>query len=364
VPGGMQLKYEVLANSTCALCGACLDWCPYIANIEDHLVLRFDCNVEHGRCYSVCPRTFADWQAISEKYLPDAPQNVEIGPYFDVYKVKAAQSIDGQQDGGTVSHLVKTIMENELVQTVLLTGSNDNITPLPFLTAEAADIEKAAGSRFLASPSLRKVIEAQENKVEKMAVVGRPCQIQAMRKLDYNRRPDKPPMEVLTIGIFCMWSLGWEFKDYLESKFPGEKVLGMEIPQDGFIVKTDKGEHVLPLEEVKKFNKPGCGYCLDMTAELADISVGAFEAEKGWNTVILRSLKGRELLEQAQEKGYLICEPFPEDELVRLKGASLGKKSRNLDNIQAAFDRGVKPFIDLESDMYKQIREVAEGMVK
>lgn len=48
MPGGMDLKNEVFQSSTCALCGACLDWCPYIANMEDHLVMRFDCNVGKG----------------------------------------------------------------------------------------------------------------------------------------------------------------------------------------------------------------------------------------------------------------------------------------------------------------------------
>ncbi|HPT69472.1 MAG TPA: hypothetical protein PKW50_04940, partial [Syntrophomonas sp.] len=71
MPGGTELKNEVLASSTCALCGACLDWCPYIANLEIPLDLRFDCNVAEGRCYSVCQRTFTEWQTISAKYLPD-----------------------------------------------------------------------------------------------------------------------------------------------------------------------------------------------------------------------------------------------------------------------------------------------------
>ncbi|HNX28941.1 MAG TPA: Coenzyme F420 hydrogenase/dehydrogenase, beta subunit C-terminal domain [Syntrophomonadaceae bacterium] len=364
MPGGMELKNDVFVSSVCALCGACLDWCPYIANIEDHLVMRFDCYVADGRCYSVCPRTFTDWQAISDRYLPDTPKNIEIGPYYKVYKVKASQGINGQQDGGTVSNLVKTVMEDELAETVLLTGTDDHITPEPFLVENPGDIEKAAGSRFLASPGLRKIIEAQEKKVQKLAVVGRPCQIQALRKLGYNQSNEKPPMEVISIGLFCMWSLGWDFKEYLAKEFPGEKVLRMGIPQHGFVVTTDKGEHNLPLDEVKRYIKPGCSYCLDMTSELADISVGAFEAEEGWNTVIVRSQKGQELFSKAVDKGYLICEDYPEDELNRLKGASIGKKNRNLENIQAAFDKGVKPFIDLNSEMYVKVKKMAEGMVK
>lgn len=82
MPGGMQLKTEVLATSACALCGACLDWCPYLKNMEDHLVLSFDCPVqEHGRCYSVCPRTFTDWQAVNEHFLAGIPYDADIGAF-------------------------------------------------------------------------------------------------------------------------------------------------------------------------------------------------------------------------------------------------------------------------------------------
>lgn len=363
MPGGMELKNEVLAGSTCALCGACLDWCPYIANLEDHLVMRFDCNITEGRCYSLCPRTFTDWQVISHKYLPDAQPDKAIGPYQKVYKVKASRGIPGQQDGGTVSHLIKTALEDEMVQTVLLTGTDDNITPQPLLTAEVDDIKKAAGSRFLASPGMRKIIEAQ-GKVQKVAVVGRPCQIQALRKLDYNRKPDTPELGILSIGLFCMWSLNWDFKDYLEETFPGEKILGIAIPQAGFEVTTDKGVHEVPFDEVKKHIRSGCDYCLDMTSELADISVGAFEAEKGWNTVLVRSQQGQELLDKAAARGYLVLEEYPEEEFNRLKGASMGKKLRGINNSQAAFDGGTKPFIDLNSEYYTELKKMAEGMVK
>jgi coenzyme F420 hydrogenase subunit beta len=103
---------------------------------------------------------------------------------------------------------------------------------------------------------------------------------------------------------------------------------------------------------------------LDMTSELADISVGAFEPQEGWNTVIIRTPKGQQIFNDALTKGYLISEEYPEEELKRLKGASLGKKTRNLNHVQTAFDKGVKPFIDLNSAYYIQLKELAEGMVK
>lgn len=363
MPGGMDLKLEVLNASTCTLCGACLDWCPYLKNIEDHLVLRFDCNVSHGRCYSLCPRTFTDWQAIREHYLAETPHNLEIGPYFKVYKVKAQQSVEGQQDGGTVTNLLKKALEEDEVLTVLLTSSDDRVTPYPVLTNEASSIERAAGSRFLAAPSFRKITEAVQNRVKKLAVVGRPCQIQALRKMDYNSPPDKPRLDVISIGLFCMWSLNWDFRDYVCELVNNEEILGLAIPQHGLEVKTRNQVKTLPFDEVRKYIRPGCKYCLDMTSELADISVGALEISPGWNTVIIRTAKGQELFDKAVQSGYLISEEYPEEELKRLKGASLGKKARALNAIKEGASNGLKPFIDLENAEYVQIMKSSQGGV-
>ncbi len=283
MPGGMDLKNDVLNQGTCALCGACLDWCPYIKNMEDHLVLAFDCNVPHGRCYNLCPRTFTEWEVLSEHYLPDAPKNHEIGSYLKVFKVKANRAVNGQQDGGTVTHLLKTVLEDELVETVLLTASDDHITPQALLSKDLNEIKNAAGSKFLAAPSFRKLITAQQDNIKNMAVVGRPCQIQAVRKWDYNMRPDKPKVDVIGIGLFCMWSLNWDFKDFLAEKFPGEEVIKIVMLQDGIEVVTNKQSKHIAAEVINPYTRPaGCNYCLDMTAELADISVGAFEIEPGW----------------------------------------------------------------------------------
>lgn len=362
MPGGMELKQEVLNTSTCTLCGACLDWCPYLKNIEDHLVLRFDCNVSHGRCYSLCPRTFTDWQTIREHYLADTPQNLEIGSYFKVYKVKAKQSIDGQQDGGTVTHLLKQALEDDITS-VLLTSSDDRVTPEPILTNEVSSVEKAAGSRFLASPGFRKLIDAQQAGVEKLAVVGRPCQIQALRKMDYNRPLDKPKMDVLSIGLFCMWSLTWDFRDFVYEQIGEEEILSISIPQEGLKVVTKNQVKTLPFDEVRKYIRPGCNYCLDMTSELADISVGSLEISPGWNTLIVRTKKGQELFDKALESGCLVSEDYPEEELKRLKQASLGKKARALNAIKDGASNGLKPFIDLYNAEYLEIMKGSQGGV-
>ena len=364
MPGVIDLKAEVLNSSVCTLCGACLDWCPYLKNLDDHLVMPFDCNVKDGRCYNVCPRTFTDWHEMKESFLTSTPDSLELGAFMAIYKVKSSEPLAGQQDGGTVSSLIKTVLETDQAQVALLTGVVDHITPLSFLCNDPSSIEKAAGSRFLAAPGLRKLTEASQSGVTKLLVVGRPCQVQAIRKYQKNS-PDKKPMGIISIGLFCMWSLSWRFKDYLQETFPGLGVEKITIPQHGVELATDQGTKVLPTDKVKDFIRPGCGYCLDMTSELADISVGAFEAETGWNTVIVRNLQGAALLQNALEKGYLIIKKYPEQELSGLQLASLNKKARNLKLLKEAVDNNRLPaYIDLSQKEYTEILAYAEGMVK
>jgi coenzyme F420 hydrogenase subunit beta len=67
-----------------------------------------------------------------------------------------------------------------------------------------------------------------------------------------------------------------------------------------------------------------------MTAELADVSVGMFEGRPGWNTLILRSVKGAELVDQARGAGFIETENFPVKNLKHLSGAAADKKDRSL----------------------------------
>lgn len=365
MPGGTRLKEEVLITSACSLCGACLDWCPYLKNLEDHLVMPFDCPVEEGRCYSVCPRTPTDWEPIEARYLPSSPGTREVGPYLAVYKVKATSTIPAQQDGGTVTTLVKTALEEKLAEAALLTGSQDALTPSSYIACQSSEIDQAAGSRFLASPGLRSWTEAQQKGITSLAVVGRPCQVQALRKIQFNRPPDQPELDVISIGLFCMWSLSWEFKDYLARQYPGVNISRMTIPQHGIELSTSAGAISLPIEKVREFIRPGCTYCLDMTSELADISVGALEAAPGWNTVIVRSQRGAELLDKARNNGTLVVEEYPCGEWERLMQASLNKKTRGLTALEEAVAAGrIKSFLDLSSPRYQQILARTEGRAK
>jgi coenzyme F420-reducing hydrogenase beta subunit len=281
-----------------------------------------------------------------------------------VYKARSNESLEGQQDGGSVSSLLKNALQNKNVQAALLTGANDGITPVPFIGKEIEDIKKSAGSRFLASPGLRKIVEMQREGLKRVAIVGRPCQVQALRKMESNHPTAMQGIDITVIGLFCMWSLSWEFRKYISETYAGANIKKVSIPQHGLEVETDDGIKQVSTETARAFIRSGCKYCLDMTSELADISVGSFEQESGWNTVLVRSEKGEALLNRAVAEGYLCVEEYPQNELDRLKGASYRKKVRGVTAIKELKDRGLKSFIDLSAEHYQKILADAEGEVK
>ncbi|PKL16568.1 MAG: hypothetical protein CVV49_15535 [Spirochaetae bacterium HGW-Spirochaetae-5] len=67
-----------------------------------------------------------------------------------------------------------------------------------------------------------------------------------------------------------------------------------------------------------------------MTAEFADISVGALEleGEKNKNIIIIRTERGEKLVNDAAKAGYLAISPLSAGALEGLSKASMNKKVR------------------------------------
>jgi len=85
--------------------------------------------------------------------------------------------------------------------------------------------------------------------------------------------------------------------------------------------------------------REACLYCLDSTAEYADVSVGSarfadnWEDVRQWNQLIVRTEKGRELVDLAVKRGTLEVREAPAKSLMELKEAAVKKKKEALKNI-------------------------------
>ena len=143
----------------------------------------------------------------------------------------------------------------------------------------------------------------------------------------------------LVLGLLCGWELGKEFRRFLQEHFNLSEVIKFDIPHHPahtFDVYTKSGIESVELDEIGQYISEACSYCWDMTSEFADISVGSGRAMfKGWNTVIVRTKAGAELIDIARAKKALETQPIPVESVENLKRASLTKKKRALDNIIA-----------------------------
>ena len=73
----------------------------------------------------------------------------------------------------------------------------------------------------------------------------------------------------------------------------------------------------------------------DMTNEFADISVGTVEGEEDWNTLIVRTKKGKKLLQNAIRAGIVETKPLEKERFNHLCEASLTRKRRVIKEMEA-----------------------------
>ena len=188
----------------------------------------------------------------------------------------------------------------------------------------------------MASPTLSALNLAVREGHRRIGVVGTPCQMTAVAQMRNNPlgiENHKVPVE-LAVGLFCNWSLDTrQLIDLLSKKMDTNGIRRMDIPPppaNTLVLETDNGRIEIDLSDIKPLIPHTCFICLDMTAELADLAVGMLEDRPGWNTVIIRSDRGAEIVEQALREGYVETADFPDENLEHLSKASADKKDRSL----------------------------------
>lgn len=334
--GSSELIEDVHKKDLCVDCGACVGLCPYFVSHNGKIARLFPCTLPEGRCYAHCPKTQVDLNELST-WLFGKPYDMSaLGQFIDIRKSKAGPSITGKspfQNGGTASALVAMGIREGHIKAAALT-SREGLTPMPVLAQTEDEVLACSGSKYMASPTLSSVTKETTNSAMTMAVVGTACQMTALTKMrinPLNREDFRDPVN-FTIGLFCTWALDTRrLKTLIDDTLDSDDILSMDVPPPPaqvMVFTTSKGKVEIPLSEIRTAIPNGCAICPDMTAEFADISVGALEGETGWNTLIVRTEKGARLVAEAVEKGYLIMEPMPESSLANLEKGAMGKKKR------------------------------------
>ncbi len=313
--GFSDLKREVVAKRICCLCGTCVAFCDKIKineredEEEPEFVEEYD--TVCGLCYAFCPRTFLPLSAIERRIFGEERKSAEedvFGVYRSCYAVRSKKEDIKGQDGGAVTSLLAYALEAGMIDCAVITttrGEGD-WKPVTKVAKNYEELKEGAGTKYTIYPGVVGVKEAMEAGCENIGFVGLPCQIQGLRKVQTAEQPYEVGEEKikLLIGLFCMENFKEDLLDFITKNYVKlEKVRKFDIKGKDFLVYEDE-KHSIPLDEIKKYAGEGCSVCVDYTAELADVSVGAVGSEDGWSTVFARTGKGEEIVKGAVENGY------------------------------------------------------------
>ena len=339
--GSSDLEQEVLSQGLCTSCGACVDICPYIKVVKDKVAVIEPCGLTEGKCYDFCPRTPTDIAALDKSVFGKPRADSSLGSYISI---EMAQAKDSElrcraQYGGVVSALMKYAMDTGEISNAVLTKPFDGaLMPSSLVVEEGSEVRECAGSNYVASATLAKLNEATKQNRKSIGLVGIPCQVLALRKMQAAKHETGARGVKLVIGLFCTWALSYKgFYEFLKGKVDPSQIRRIDIPPPPaniMVVETATGDVRFSLDEVRKFIKPTCNVCYDMTSEFADISVGMVEGIQDWNTLIVRTPAGKKFIDKAKKAGVINTVPLEQTRLEHLKEASSIKKKRAVDAIR------------------------------
>ena len=332
------LKTAVQESGRCINCGACTALCPYFRSYNGKIAMIFPCSLTEGKCAAHCPKAEVDMDDLSLFFHGNHWEGTPLGPYRSIYKASSSESAPRGifQNGGTVSALVSFALDSGYLDSAVLTGRK-GLMPEPVIVQSAEEAVRCATSKYLAAPTLGMLNQAIGEGRRHIGVVGTPCQMTAVQliRMHHIRQEHQDDPIGLSIGLFCTWTLEpRRFLAYLSCLTRVDDIHRMNIlppPSKTAIIENKEGTLELPLEEIRSFIPYGCTICPDMTAEFSDLSVGAFEDAPEWNTLIVRTEKGEEIVSRAVKKGYLTLEDMPEKSLAHLCDGAERKKRRALE---------------------------------
>ena len=309
-----DLVTEVHERGICGQCGGCVSFCSAgefnALRLGSDGVPEFaneDACLECGICYLICPQISVLDNELRERRAWRGP----IGP---VRKLTSAHTTNEDvrsicTDGGVVTSLLSYALDKHIIQAAIVSRRVGPFAQQVVIATTLEEIIDAAGSHYDESrqlseagkryttfaPTIREVKTLHEQDIRRVALVGTPCQIHTIRKMQLLHVLPADSV-TLTIGLFCMESFSFDeaAREHLE-KVLGTKLANIQklnVKDDVIITGSDGKMTHVPFYLVDEFARPACFACSDFSNEFADISCGGLGSPDGYTTVIVRTSVG------------------------------------------------------------------------
>ena len=286
-------------------------WAPPLAEPAAR-GLCTDCGIsrtENARaCGQACQFIKPDYPAQEQRVHgrardPARADELFFGPFRRMLRARLVAPRDGAQWTGITTRIAERLLETGAVTAVLTMAPHPDDTwkPVPVLVTSAAGMAECRGMRMGYAPLLALLEPARAAGHTRVAIVGIPCQVYALRALEAELGFEK----LYVIGTPCSDNTTTaRFHEFLALIAPQpETVTYLEFRADYHVELRFTDGRVkaipfllLPLSKLPPdFFPLTCRTCVDYTNVLADITVG-YMGGQGEQWLLVRNERGEELL--------------------------------------------------------------------
>jgi coenzyme F420 hydrogenase subunit beta len=271
-----------------------------------------DCGVSRmsdpKRCGRACQFIAPDYprrerQVHGRARDPERGDELFFGTYQKLWRASLKAPRPGAQWTGITTRVGERLLETGAVDAVLCMAPDPDDTwkPRPVIVTRAEDMAQCRGMRMGYAPLLALLEPARAAGHRRIALIGIPCQVHALRALEAELGFEK----LYVIGTPCSDNTTTEnFREFLAliSDRP-ETITYLEFRADYHVeVRFTDGRKreipflMLPLSKLRPdFFPLTCRTCVDYTNALADLVVG-YMGGQGEQWLIVRNERGEELV--------------------------------------------------------------------
>lgn len=364
-----RLYNETISKLLCSQCGACVAVCPAkaIKMAEDELgyvpELVGNCLGEKcSMCSDACPGAYIPMGELEEAFLGRKRKKGTVEDYTGAFRKCLIGWVPDPElknigASGTIATAALLYALDSGIIDAAVVADFDSKQPwkgMPTVASSREEIIKCASTKYDPLPIIMGLKEAADKGYKKIAVVGCPCIISSIRKMQMNKKYKKLVGNVVfTIGLFCFSCFTRRGTEYLITERLGVSLDDVadfkyrDRPWPGYFrVFTKNGERIgehwisfhMAGRMMSSFKPEACLTCLDATAELADLSMGdgwgheasdktAKETGNIPTCTIIRTEIGEKVFAEAEKAGYIYTIEVPREEcsFIRKNGALIHK---------------------------------------
>ena len=286
-------------------------WAPLVgpAAARD---LCTDCGISRSSdpkaCGRACQFIKPDYDALERRVHgrsrdPDRTDETHFGPFRRMVRASLVAPLCGAQWTGITSRIAERLLETRAVDAVLTMAPDpaDKWRPVPVLVTRPEGMAACRGMRMGYAPLLALLEPAMKRGYKRLAVIGIPCQVHALRSLEREYGFER----LYVIGTPCSDNTTTErFHQFLDLLADDpETITYLEFRADFHVELRFTNGTVkeipflkLPISKLPPdFFPLTCRTCVDYTNVLADITVG-YMGGQGEQWLLVRNDRGEELV--------------------------------------------------------------------